>query len=150
MVGLEVLRKSDLFEGLSDDELVAIAKISHEESYPPGANICLENEPARCLYMVAEGRVVILINIGRGRQTVVDTICQNASFGWSAMVPPFTLTGTAKAVEKTRLVAIPGDGLRGICKQSCGTCYTIMEKVAAMASARLRESRLQLISLVAN
>jgi CRP-like cAMP-binding protein len=149
MVGLGILRKSDLFEGLSDDELVAIARLSHEETFLAGASIFSENEAARNLYIVTEGRVVILINIGRGRQTVVDTVCQNGSFGWSAMVPPFLMTGTARAVEKTQVVAIPGDGLRGLCKQSCGTCYTIMEKVAAMASARLRESRLQLISLIA-
>src|SRR5271157_2242331 len=96
MVGLEPLRKSDLFEGLSDDELVAIAKIAHEETFPVGATVFLENDPGRYLYIVVEGRVVILINIGRGRQTVVDTICLNSSFGWSAMVPPFVLTGTAK------------------------------------------------------
>ena len=149
MVGLGVLRKSDLFEGLSDDELVAIARISHDETYPAAASIFLRTSPQRNLYIVTEGRVVILINIGRGRQTVVDTMCQNASFGWSAMVPPFVLTGTARTVEQTQVVVIPGDGFRGLCRQSCATCYTIMEKVATMASARLRESRLQLIGLIA-
>ena len=142
MVGLEYLRKSDLFEGLADDELVAIARISHEESFPAGATLFVENEPARNLFIVVQGRVVILFNIGRGRQTVVDTVCPNASFGWSAMVPPYVMTGTAKAVESARVIAVPGDSLRSICKQSCSTCYTIMEKVAAMASTRLRESRL--------
>jgi DNA-binding Lrp family transcriptional regulator len=93
MVGLEALRKSDLFEGLSDDELAAIAKMAREETYDVGVVIFYENDPAKNVYIVREGRVAILIDIGRGKQTVIDTICRNGSFGWSAMVPPYILTG---------------------------------------------------------
>ena len=44
MVGLEALRKSDLFEGLSDDELAAIAKMAREETYEVGRIIFKEND----------------------------------------------------------------------------------------------------------
>jgi CRP-like cAMP-binding protein len=148
MVGLEALRKSDLFEGLSDDELAAIAKMAREEAYEVGRIIFKENDVAKDLYIVREGRVAILIDIGRGKQTVIDTICRNGSFGWSAMVPPYTLTGTAKTMEKTRLIVITGQDLRELCRMSCGTCYTIMEKLATIISSRLRDTRLQLISLM--
>ena len=150
MIALEYLRKSDLFEGLCDDELVVISKVAHEENYPAGACIFTQNEPARNIYVVAEGRVAILINIGRGRQTVVDTVCKYSSFGWSALVPPFILTGTARTLEQTHLIVVPGDALRAVCRQNCATCYTIMEKVAAIVSARLKDTRLQLISLIAS
>jgi CRP/FNR family cyclic AMP-dependent transcriptional regulator len=148
MVGLEALRKSDLFEGLSDDELAAIAKMAREETYSVGAIIFRENEVAKNLYIVREGRVAILIEIGRGKQTVIDTVCRNASFGWSAMVPPYLLTGTAKAMERTRVIALTGQDLRELCRMNCGTCYTIMEKLSTIISDRLKDTRLQLISLM--
>ena len=148
MVGLEALRKSDLFEGLSDEELLLIAKLAREETYEAGAVIFRENEPARDLYIVREGRVAILIDIGRGKQTVIDTIYRNGSFGWSAMVPPYILTGTAKTMEKTRVIVLTGQDLRELCRMSCGTCYTIMEKLATIISSRLKDTRLQLISLM--
>jgi len=148
MIGLEALRKSDLFEGLSDDELAAIAKMAHEETYEVGAIIFRENDVAKNLYIVREGRVAILIDIGRGKQTVIDTVPRNSSFGWSAMVPPYILTGTAKAMERTRLIVIAGQDLRELCKMSCATCYTIMEKLAAIVSGRLKDARLQLVSLM--
>ena len=31
---------------------------------------------------------------------------------------------------------------------NCGTCYTIMEKLATIISSRLKDTRLQLISLM--
>jgi CRP-like cAMP-binding protein len=148
VVGLEALRKSDLFEGLSDDELAAIARMAREETYEIGAVIFRENDIAKNLYIVREGRVAILIDIGRGKQTVIDTVCRNGSFGWSALVPPYILTGTAKVMERTRVIVISGQDLRELCRMNCGTCYTIMEKLATIISSRLKDTRLQLISLM--
>jgi CRP-like cAMP-binding protein len=148
MVGLEALRKSEIFEGLSDDELAAIARIAHEEVLATGTRIFTENEPAVALYIVRQGRVAILIEIGRGKQTVIDTVTVNGSFGWSALVPPFILTGTAKALDRTRVIVIPGDELRELCRLNCRTCYTIMEKLAMIISNRLRDTQMQLVSLV--
>lgn len=148
MIGLEVLRKSDIFEGLSDEELAAITRIASEEAYPAGARICAENEPATKLYIVREGRVVILTEIGRGKQTIIDTVTAGSSFGWSAIIPPFILTDTAKAMEHTRVIAIPSHLLRELCQQNCHICYTIMEKLATIISNRLRNTRLQLISVL--
>jgi CRP-like cAMP-binding protein len=150
MVPLEPLRKSEVFEGLTDDELAAIARLAHEETYEAGTRIFAENETAKNLYIVREGRIAILIDIRRGRQTVIDTVVKGGSFGWSALVPPYILTGTAKAVEKSKLIVIPGEELRELCRNNCRTCYTIMEKLATIISGRLRDTRLQLISLMYN
>ena len=62
--------------------------------------------------------------------------------------PPYTLTGTAKTMEKTRVIVIAGQDLRELCRMNCGTCYTIMEKLATIISSRLKDTRLQLISLM--
>ncbi len=148
MVGLEILRRSDIFGGLPDDELFVIARIAHEEEYEAGAQILTENDVARNLYIVVEGRVVILINIARGRQAVIDTVTRGGSFGWSAMVPPYVLTGTARAVDRVRVIAVPSEELRNLCKGNCGMCYAIMERLATILSRRLAETRLQLVGLV--
>lgn len=148
MVGLDLLRGSEVFDGLSDDELAPIALMSTVTAYAAGAEIFVEGQPADNLYIVADGRVQVLIDIGRGRQTVVDTVTRDGSFGWSALVPPFVYTGGAKCSEPSRLVAIPGEGLRDLCKENCRVCHTIMEHLASIISARLKDTRLQLISLM--
>jgi CRP-like cAMP-binding protein len=148
MVGLDTLRRSELFEGLSDDELAAIARLARSEVYETGARIFTEGGAARNLYIVVEGRVAILIDIGHGKQTVIDSVCRNGSFGWSAMVPPYLWTGTARAMEQTRVIVIPGRDLRELCRVSCGTCYNIMERLATIISGRLQQTRMQLISLM--
>jgi len=122
MVGLEALRKSDLFEGLGDEELLAIARLAREEKYDAGSVVFRENDPANYLYIVREGRVAILIDIGRTKQTVIDTISRNGSFGWSAMVPPYIYTSTSRTLEPTRVIVLSGQELRELCSIHCSTC----------------------------
>ena len=87
-----------------------MAKIAREETFEPGAIVFKENDEATTLYIILEGRVAVLIDIGGGRKTNVDTITKGETLGWSAMVPPHTMTAAAKAVERTRVVAIPAGG----------------------------------------
>lgn len=148
MVPMDLLRSSEVFDGLSDDELATVALMSTERAFAAGEEIFGEGQIAANLFIVAEGRVQIVIDIGRGRQTVVDTVTRDGSFGWSALVPPFTYTGAAKCSEPTRVVAVPGEELRALCMENCRICHTIMERLASIISARLKDTRLQLISLM--
>lgn len=148
MVSLDLLRTSEVFDGLSDDELAPIALMASESCYAAGDELFCEGQDATNLYIVADGRVQVLIDIGRGRQTVVDTVTADGSFGWSALVPPYVYTGGAKCSEPSRIIAIPGAELRALCQDNCRICHTIMERLASIISARLKDTRLQLISLM--
>lgn len=148
MVSLNDLRASSLLEGLGDDQLAQVAKIAHEETFEPAAYIFKENDEADTLYIILEGRVAVLIDIGGGRKTNVDTITKGETLGWSAIVPPHTMTASGKAVERTRVVAIPAAEMRDFCLTNCQMCYTIMENLARTIGARLRDTRLQLTSLM--
>jgi CRP-like cAMP-binding protein len=148
MVPLDLLRTSEVFDGLIDDELAPIAKMSYQRTFGTGDQVFGESEEAKNLYIVSSGRVGILIEIGRGRQTVVDTITPNGSFGWSALVPPYFYTGSAQCLEPTQVLVVPGEELRGLCMDNCRICHTIMERLASIISSRLKDTRIQLISLM--
>lgn len=148
MVSLDTLRLANIFEGLADDQLARVAKIAHEETIEPGKIIFKENDEAQDLYVVLEGRVAILIDIGGGKQTMVDTVTKGEPFAWSALVPPYMLTASAKTVERTRVLVMPGKEMHEFCLEDCRMCYTIMENLARTISTRLKDTRLQLISLM--
>jgi CRP-like cAMP-binding protein len=149
MVSLEMLRPASLFEGLADDQLAQVARIASQVTFQANQYIFRENDAAANLYIVVTGRVAVLIEIGSGKQTMVDTISHGETFGWSSMVPPHTMTASAKAVEPTVVVAIPGAQLRDFCLTDCRMCFQIMENLARTISLRLKDTRLQLTSLAA-
>ena len=47
-----------------------------------------------------------------------------------------------------QVIVLTGQDMRELCRMNCGTCYTIMEKLATIISSRLKDTRLQLISLM--
>lgn len=147
MVAIELLRKASLFEGLTDDQLAQVAKIASQVDIQPNQIVFAENDRATNLYVVVSGRVALLIDIGGGKQTMVDTISPGETFGWSAVVPPHTMTASAKTVEPTVLLSLPGRQIRDFCLTDCRMCYQIMENLARTISTRLKDTRLQLTSL---
>jgi CRP-like cAMP-binding protein len=147
MVSIELLRKASLFEGLTDDQLAQVSKIASQVEVQPNQVVFAENDRASNLYVVVSGRVALLIDIGGGKQTMVDTISPGETFGWSAVVPPHTMTASAKSVEPTVLLSLPGRQIRDFCLTDCRMCYQIMENLARTISTRLKDTRLQLTSL---
>lgn len=144
----EMLRQADLLSGLTDDELAYIIHMASMRTYEAGARIFVENEEAREIYIVHQGRVALLVDIGQGRQAVMGTVGRHESFGWPALVPPFIHCETARCVERTTVIAIPTAGLRELCLANCTVCYTIMEKVTSVISSRLKDARFQLIHML--
>lgn len=150
MVGLEVLRKSDILGGLSDEELLTIAKMAREEIYDAGVVIFRENEPARDFYIVHEGRVAVLIDVDKDEQALISIVNRDQSFGWCALIPPYIRNSTAKTLDRARLIVISARAFRGLRQMDCCIYCSVMEKVSALIFHRLADVRWQLLGLMSH
>ena len=148
MVNAEVLQKLDIFEGLTAPELDAVTEIADVASFPKGAIVFKENEEAGKLYVLLEGKVAIQFEVGRHLEAVVHTVTAGQAFGWSALVQPYQFTASARCMEDSKLVTVDREGLRRLLDLDCHIGFIIMEKLAELVSGRLRETRIQLISMI--
>jgi len=148
MVSVDTLKKLDIFDGLPVSELKVIADISDVESCPRGTMAFSENREAKKLYVLLEGKVVIQFEVGRHQDAVVHTVAPGQAFGWSALVQPHKFTASAKCTEDCKLLTVDREGLRRLLEEDCRTGFIIMEKLAEIISMRLRDTRLQLISMI--
>jgi len=148
MVPVETLKKLDLFEGLDTDELNAITGLSDVEECGAGTMIFKENDEAKKLYVLLEGKVAIQFEVGRHQDANVHTVAPGQAFGWSALVQPYQFTASARCVTDSKVVTVDGYALKKLTDEDCHMGYIILEKLAEVISARLRETRLQLISMI--
>ena len=148
MVDVGTLRKLDIFEGLSDAGLEAVSEHAGTEEYPAGFVIFREGEEAGKLYVLLEGRVAVQFDVARHQEAVVHTPKPGMAFGWSALVQPCLYTSTARCMQDSKVITIDREGLRDLLEQDCHTGFIIMEKLAQLISARLRDTRIQLISMI--
>lgn len=62
----QILRKVDLFRGLSFENLTTISRIAEPESFKPGSVIFCQKTPGDFLYVVVEGSVKIVLETEKG------------------------------------------------------------------------------------
>lgn len=142
----ETLANSEMFKGLSDDELEKVAVLGRVEIYEGGATLFTEGGTAEDIYVIELGKVAMDMSLsptpGVGKQATVETVTKGGACGMSALsgTPVYTLT--ARAVEPVRAVALDGHRLYNLLIEDPYLGYRIMARLATAISARLRNVRM--------
>jgi signal transduction histidine kinase len=140
----QVLKESQLFERLTDEELDKITEFCSEEVYEAGASIIREGEIGNRLYIVEEGKVVlemtIRLGIGSGRQGAIDVILKGQCFGWWGG-ESYIIALSARSIEKTYLIAIDSARLWRLLEDDHDIGYKIMKRLVSVVTTRLLRTR---------
>jgi CRP-like cAMP-binding protein len=144
---LKDLRRFELLSELNDAQMEKIAALTRRIEFKFRDRIFEENDAARDLYFLESGRVGIQIELGSGRYMVVENISPGECFGWGALVEPYRYTASAVCVEDTVLLATDGRAMRELMESDPHLGFVMMSGVAHIAALRLKDTRLQLISV---
>jgi CRP-like cAMP-binding protein len=142
---LEVLQRVELFDGLTPNELEAIAELCREKKYSRGDVIARQGEEGDDLYVICEGFVEVLrggspedeaprtvVNLGRGQIV-----------GEMALVDHGPRSATVRAVaDETVVQAIQRDAFDRLCDTNHRLGYIVMRNMAADLSFKLRHRHL--------
>lgn len=133
--------------GLPSHALEKLAAIAHEYEAPPGAILLRDGEDTRELGVVIHGHVGLAVQIpGRGPLALL-TVEPGDIFGWSALVPPFRATSTARAVDRVRVVAFEASRLRAAVRADVDLAAAVHQQVLEAVARRLLATRHQLVEI---
>lgn len=142
----ETLKRTELFLGLDDTDLLRIARLpsSHEVVYSPGEVIIKDEEIAEYLYVLKEGQVDLVMEVppmsGQERViVVVDRITTGGCFGWSALVRPHLYVMSGVCRESAYAVVISGAELMALFEEDHRIGYRIFQSLSHIIGARLRD-----------
>lgn len=134
------------FADLDASQRAAVAALARVEQVPAGTTLFREAEPADDLRFVIQGRVSLGMRFGGRGEVVVFSLGPGELVGWSALLGR-TWTATARAVERTTLVRLPGAALAALCEREHDIGYALMKRLFAAMSLRLHDTRLQLLDM---
>ncbi len=149
-VSIELLKRIDVFKGLTDRELARIAELCREHSHGAGEICVAEGDKADYLRFVKKGRVAIEFRVPHapeGKDITVDTVGAGEVFAWSALVTG-TMTASVKTVEPTEVLDVSASELLSLCEEDNHIGYTIMKNLTWVISSRLTRSRLALLNAI--
>ena len=144
---LEVMRKSDLFHGLNDEQLKIVGGISTVCEFQPGAIICKQGTTLDKIYLIEDGLVGIILELGPLSERQVQAASKFESFGWSAVIEPHISSNTVKAIEKTKVLAFNGSELDSLCLTQYEIGSKICRAISRIVATRLHNAYVQLLGV---
>jgi signal transduction histidine kinase len=144
-ITLERLKRSDIFNGLTDDELAQIVPFCHEASYHEGEVVLTEDAPADWLFIVERGKLTLEKKIQLGRRGTLRTatvgiVGPGKSAGLSALALPHVYTSTAVCLEPVQAIALDARTLRRFLNDNPRIGHKVMSVIAGLARARYKSA----------
>jgi CRP-like cAMP-binding protein len=144
---LDVLKRSDLFHELNDEQLSSVEKICICEVFEPGAIFHRQHQILDRLYVIEEGLVGIIFEPGPLSQRQLQAVSNFETFGWSALIPPHQSTATVKAIERTKVLTFNRHELADLCSTNCKVGCIVYRAIARVIAERLKAAYMQLLGV---
>jgi CRP/FNR family cyclic AMP-dependent transcriptional regulator len=103
---ISLLRKVPLFEGLKDEDLEAIAKVTITRSYSKDQVIILAEEEGDSLFIIETGQVKVCIVSEDGREVILSMLGEGAVFGELSLLDGKPRSANVIATHDTDLYTV--------------------------------------------
>ena len=146
---IEILKKCEFFNHLTEDELQSIARMGKIEEYNAGDEIFKQGDIGTKLYILSEGlislyRNIQLVNNRKGSITVYEA--REKPFrrllgSWFALIgEQHILMCSAKCEKPSKIISIATEDLRKFLEKDIEIRVKILEKLVLLLKDRLESS----------
>jgi CRP-like cAMP-binding protein len=144
-----ILKEHPFFGGMGDDVVAMLAGCAKNVRFEPGEYVLREGESADWFFLVREGRVALSVSApARGDKTIL-TIGAGEIVGLNWLIPPYRVATDARALERTRVIAMDARCLRPKLEEDSAFGYDMMKRFVPVLVKRLTDARLQMLDLYA-
>lgn len=129
-----LMREIPMFSGLSPEDLERIAEVAVEGLFPAGTVICREGEPGDSLFIIVQGKVNVIKQIG-DNATVLAVRGEGDFVGEMAILEATMRSATLHADTDVRMLALDGDAFKAILHDRPEVAISVLQHM----SRRVRE-----------
>lgn len=101
-----LLETVSLFSGLTKDELTALARVSVAKTFGKHGIVLREGEKSDALYVVASGKVKVILSTGGGKEVILAILGKGEFFGEMAPLDQQPRSADVVVMEPTQLIVI--------------------------------------------
>ena len=143
----ETLKNSTFFQNFPEDHLDSLLKLANEVEFGPQVDIFCENEPAKDVFLIVEGRVSLVICAEKVGCRQIMEVSDGDLIGWSSLLERPRLTDTAHTLTPVSAIAFNGTKLMQLCKENPEFGLEFMRRTANVLCERLYATRWRLLDV---
>jgi CRP/FNR family transcriptional regulator, cyclic AMP receptor protein len=144
---IEFLKTVPFFDQLSNRQLKGVSDIMFERTYDADELVFEEGQPGAALFLVLDGKVAVEI-FRENSTTRLAVLERGAFFGEMALLDETPRSATARALERTRTLALYRNDLNGLMQRDAKTACQIYRSRASTIADRLRSTN-ELVQMTA-
>lgn len=133
---VELLKKVPLFENVDEAELGRISQMLVEKSFGKDATIVAKDEPGDAMYIIARGRVKVVMPGDGGREVILNILKAGDFFGEMALLEDSQRSADVISAEDTKVLLLKREVFVGHVLHSPKIALNIMAEL----SRRLRRA----------
>lgn len=150
------LKNCPLFERLGPDEIARVESRSRSRDFPARSQIYLPQDSGDSVLLLVAGRVKLYHITAEGKETILAFIEPGELFGELSLVQTGGREEFAEAMQKSQVVLIPGDAVRGLMESHADVALKVTKLFGLrrqrierrLKSLMYRSNRERLVSLL--
>lgn len=142
---LDLLRRNNFFQNVSDEHLAPLADIARVVEYPAKKTIFGEFDQANDVYVIVSGDVSVVVCEPKVGCRQLTTVHSGELLGWSPLLKRGRMSATAVTLTPTKAIVIDGENLIDLCKKDPALGCEFMTRTAQLLADRLFATRVQLL-----
>ena len=140
---IQFLKKLELFNGLTTEELQEIKAIMQEKNFAKNEMIFMEGAEANNFYIILTGLVKVFKTDEQGREKTLSLLGNKDFFGEMALLDNNSRSASVQAIDESKLFKISREKFKRLVTEY----PEISLKIIATLSQRLRNSNQQIQNL---
>ncbi len=140
---IQLLGRIDLFSELGEDELRAIGEVAHVLNLPRDSRIFDAGDPSDALFVVASGKVNIVITSSDGKELILAVLGAGQVFGEMGLLDAAPRSAAAITASPAELVSISRSDFEALLDRQ----PPLARKLLTIMSQRLRRANSKMESL---
>ena len=145
---IDNLRRVQIFAGLSDAELVQIARLCKALRVPAGKTVFSEGDGGDEMFVIHEGSVKVMLSTrapdGSVGPSTINMLYAGQCFGEMILLDSASRSATVVAVEPLTLIVIRQAEFQELCDANPRIGYVVIRNLAQDLAYKLRSSNLLL------
>lgn len=143
----QYLREHPTFSWLDTRYVALLTELATSVEFETGHFVYRQDGDANACYIILQGQVAVELSAPGRSPVTIQTLARGDLLGWSWLFPPYTWHFDARALEKTRAIALDARALRERCEEDHDLGYELMKRFATIMVDRLQAARLQLLDV---
>lgn len=135
-----------LFAGIEERELEGLLRIFQPVSFPPGAQLVRQGQPADSTYIIESGTANVVTTLPGGGEAVMATIGPGSTLGEAALLETGRRGATVVAQTAVSGHVVERDGFRMLLAQRNRAAFTIQGRITRTLCQRLRDLNAKVVA----